>query len=116
MQRENIHNQMADLADLTLLDWLINGKPIVDAKGNPVKNKQGEQGRRPLSDREMDRVLKRLGQVGVVGRVIESAGAEALARHAEERIKSGEIKFNGKPIAHSLPPLSQDDDAATRRA
>lgn len=110
----DIQKQISEAADRQLLDWLENGiskwSGQLDESSNPIMIREC------LSAAHMQAVLKRLTQLGVTAMPVKGSAAGNLADAAAKRgFVPGVVKFNGQPIPSTpkLPPLSQQDDAAT---
>jgi len=110
----DIQKQISEAADVQLLGWLEKGitrwSGQLDANSNPIMVTE------PLSAPQMQCVLKRLAQLGLNALPVPGSAAGNLADAAAKRgFIPGVVKFNGQPIPSvpKLPPLSQQDDAAT---
>jgi len=113
MNASDIQQRIAEAADKQLLEWLETGitefTGQLDASGNPIMVKK------QLSATHMAQVLKRIGQLKLAAIPVPGSPAGNLLAKAEARgLVSGAVKFNGKTIPTTPPPLSDDDDAATR--
>lgn len=110
----SVQKQISEAADKQLLEWLENGitrwSGQLDANSNPIMVTE------PLSAPQMQCVLKRLAQLGLNAIPVPGSAAGNLADAAAKRgFVPGVVKFNGQPVPNmaKLPPLSQQDDAAT---
>lgn len=103
---DDISDQLAKLVDAKLLDWLQNGREMVGPDGAPVLDETGQPMRRDLNASEMDKVLKRLGQLGSPSSMAGTGGSADRLREAARRHG---LKLSGR----TLPPVSDEPDRET---
>lgn len=102
----DILSEISSLVDAELLDWLRNGKAVTKPDGTPIMRKGKPVTRRPTAA-EMTAILKRLS-TAKTGAVSGQSTLE-LEAEAERRRATGQLQFNGKPIAHAIPPLDTEN-------
>lgn len=104
--KDDITDQLAKLVDAKLLDWLQNGREMVGPDGAPILDESGNVARRDLNASEMDKVLKRLAQLGSPSSMTGSGGSADRLREAARRHG---LKLAGRV----LPPVSEEPDKGT---
>lgn len=95
--------------DKTLLGWVTNGVPLIDAQGDPILTKKKKQAYRPLSGAEMQAVIRRITACGIK---VPGMGGSAIEQAAEELAKQDESREPFK-FPKGLPPMTDGEDAAT---
>jgi len=112
----DVAGRMSELLDKAMIGWLENGTPLLDQEGQAVLDGEGNPVMRALTPAEADKIMKRIAQIGKVGTagVGPMSTAAELEAMADEKIRSGEIRFDGKTRA--IPALDVEGDDEAMRA
>ncbi len=104
---KDIHVDISNALDEHLLDAISNGAPLLDEKGDPVLDAEGNAIRRPPSAAILNTARQRLKDLGITKIMVEGDATDEIRKWL------GLVEGENPLETLKLPKLSEEPDAAT---